>query len=119
VVVPDPSVFAAFLVAGLALNLTPGVDMAYVVGTTARWGTRAGALSAVGIALGSLCHVVLAAAGLSAVVAASPVAMGVVTLAGAGYLVWSGVRMIVDAGPADSPEGPAAAPPGGSAAARW
>jgi threonine/homoserine/homoserine lactone efflux protein len=113
VVVPELSVLAAFLVAGLVLNLTPGVDMAYVVGTTARWGTRAGASSAVGIALGSLCHVVLAAAGLSALVAASPVAMMAVTIVGAAYLVWSGVRMIVDAGPAGSPETPGVAPPGG------
>ncbi|MHA7134456.1 LysE family translocator [Oerskovia turbata] len=101
--VPDLMVVASFVVAGLALNLTPGVDMAYVVGSTVRWRARAGVLSAVGIAVGSLCHVVLAAAGISALVAASSVAMWVVTVAGAGYLVWSGVRMIVDAGPVDSP----------------
>jgi threonine/homoserine/homoserine lactone efflux protein len=113
VFVPDLMVVASFVVAGLALNVTPGVDMAFVVGSTVRWRTRAGVLSAVGIAVGSLCHVALAAAGLSALVAASPVAMGIVTLVGAGYLVWSGVRMVVDGGPVDSPEGMAPlGPPG-------
>ncbi|WP_147525057.1 LysE family translocator [Cellulomonas timonensis] len=94
--VPEIGVVGAFVLASLALNLTPGLDMTYVVGATLRWRTRAGVCAALGIALGSLCHVVLAAAGLSALVAASPVLMNVVTFAGAAYLVWSGVAMIRD-----------------------
>jgi len=105
VFVPEIGVVGAFVLASLALNLTPGLDMTYVVGTTLQWRTRAGVCAALGIALGSLCHVVLAAAGLSALVAASPALMNVVTFAGAAYLVWSGVAMIRDTSalPVDEP----------------
>lgn len=94
--VPQAAVLGAFLVSSLALNVTPGLDMTYVIGATLRWRARAGVCAALGIALGSLCHLVLAAAGLSALVAASPVLMSVVTFAGAVYLVWSGIAMIRD-----------------------
>lgn len=102
--VPEPPLVGAFVVASLVLNLTPGLDMTYVVGVVVRWRTRAGVCAALGIALGSLCHVLLAAAGLSALVAASPALMHALTLAGAAYLVWSGVAMIRDAGPTGDPD---------------
>jgi threonine/homoserine/homoserine lactone efflux protein len=96
VFVPQPDVLLAFVVAALVLNVTPGADMVFVLGTSLQRHTRAGVLAAVGIAVGSLCHTLLAGAGLSAVVAASPPAMAVVTCAGAAYLVRVGVRMVRD-----------------------
>jgi threonine/homoserine/homoserine lactone efflux protein len=110
--VSEPSVLVAFVLASLALNLTPGLDMVYVAGTTVQWRARAGVHAALGIALGSLCHATLAAAGLSVLVVASPTAMTVVTLAGAGYLVWSGLRMMGDASPPALAEGASPAPTG-------
>ncbi|GIG20769.1 hypothetical protein Cch01nite_14930 [Cellulomonas chitinilytica] len=117
--VPQPDVLLAFVLAALALNVTPGADMVFVLGTSLQHRTRAGVLAAVGIAVGSLCHATLAAAGLSALVAASRPAMAVVTAAGAAYLVWVGVRMVRDRStlvvPADDravvTAGPAHAPP--------
>ena len=83
-----------FLAAGLLLNLTPGVDMAFVAGSSVAQGRRAGVLAALGVGAGCVLHMVLAAAGLSALLAASALAFEVVKWAGAAYLVWMGLGML-------------------------
>ena len=83
-----------FLAAGLLLNLTPGVDMAFVAGSSVAQGRRAGVLAALGVGAGCVLHMVLAAAGLSALLAASAPAFEVVKWAGAAYLVWMGLGML-------------------------
>ena len=52
-----------FLAAGLLLNLTPGVDMAFVAGSSVAQGRRAGVLAALGVGAGCVLHMALAAAG--------------------------------------------------------
>lgn len=84
-----------FLAAGLLLNLTPGPDMLYVLGTSTSRGQRAGGLAALGIGAGCLVHVAMAAVGLSAVIATSPWAFDLVKLLGAAYLVYAGSMLIV------------------------
>jgi threonine/homoserine/homoserine lactone efflux protein len=54
-----------FLLATFALNITPGPDMLYVVGRSLGQGTRAGVVSALGIGVGTLVHMVALAVGLS------------------------------------------------------
>ncbi len=83
-----------FVAAGLLLNLTPGADLLYVAGHAATGGRRAGMLAALGIGAGCLFHVLLAALGLSALLAASELAFTVVKWVGAGYLVWMGLGML-------------------------
>lgn len=83
-----------FVAAALLLNVTPGADLLYVIGNTAAGGRRAGMLAAPGIGAGCLCHVALAAVGLSALLAASDTAFTVVKWTGAAYLVWMGVAML-------------------------
>jgi threonine/homoserine/homoserine lactone efflux protein len=85
---------ALFMSAALLLNLTPGPDMLFVVGTGAARGRRAGVLAALGVGLGCSVHIVLAAVGLSALLATSELAFAVVKWAGAAYLVWTGVQML-------------------------
>ena len=83
-----------FAAAALAVNLTPGPDMLFVIGTGATRGRRAGVMAALGIGAGCLLHIVLAAVGLSALLAASALAFSVVKWAGAAYLVWIGISML-------------------------
>lgn len=83
-----------FVAAGLLLNVTPGPDMLFVAGTAAARGTRAGVAAALGVGLGCLLHVALAALGVSALLAASPAAFEAVRWLGAGYLVWAGVGLL-------------------------
>ncbi len=87
--------FALFLTAGILLNLTPGPDTAYIIGRSLAQGRRAGIVSALGISLGSICHTIAAALGLSAFLAASAFAFTAVKLIGGAYLIYLGVRMIV------------------------
>ncbi|WP_407177125.1 LysE family translocator [Bradyrhizobium sp. STM 3562] len=84
-----------FIVSGLVLNITPGPDTAYIVGRSAQLGWRGGAVAALGISSGCLVHIFACAAGLSALLAASATAFTVVKWAGAAYLCFIGIRMLL------------------------
>ena len=84
-----------FVVSGLLLNVTPGPDTAYIIGRSIQLGWRGGAAAAMGISCGCLVHVSGAAIGLSAVLMTSSTAFVVVKLAGAAYLLFSGVQMLL------------------------
>ncbi|WNG26727.1 LysE family translocator [Cystobacter fuscus] len=84
-----------FLAATLALNVTPGPDMLYVVARSVSEGRKAGIVSALGIAAGCLVHTFAIAAGLSGLLMAVPLAFEVVKLTGAAYLLYLGVRALL------------------------
>ena len=90
----DLHLFMTFMIGALALNLTPGPDMAFVLAQSANNGARQGVAAAVGVGVGSLFHMSLAAFGLTAVFAAWPLAFDLVRYAGAAYLVWIALGMI-------------------------
>jgi threonine/homoserine/homoserine lactone efflux protein len=92
-----------FLSAGLLLNITPGPDMLYVIARSAGQGRAAGIASALGIGAGCFFHIFAVAFGLAGILRAVPLAYEIVRCAGAGYLIWLGVRMLLSrkaAGPA-------------------
>ena len=91
---PDFNQILLFLAAGLLLNLTPGPDVMFIVANAVRAGARAGVMAALGITAGCLVHVGAAALGVSALLAASSAAFGVLKWLGAVYLVWVGVHML-------------------------
>src|ERR1700761_7250620 len=86
--------FAAFLVASLVLAVTPGPGVIFLVTRTLSGGRRTGLASIGGIALGDLGNAVAASVGLAAVLSASAAAFAVVKFAGAGYLIFLGVRVL-------------------------
>lgn len=83
-----------FVAAGLLLNITPGVDMALVLRSSAAQGWHAGATAALGISAGCGVHIAAAALGMSALLAGSPVALLVLQWMGAAYLVWLGIGLL-------------------------
>jgi threonine/homoserine/homoserine lactone efflux protein len=85
---------ALYIVTLTVAMIVPGPDMLFVLGTAMRGGTRAGLLATCGVATGEAVHIAVAAAGLSALLAAAPTAFSVVRIAGAGYLVFLGLRTI-------------------------
>src|SRR5712671_2027219 len=85
---------ALFLAAALVLAITPGPGIFYVLARTLGGGRPEGIDSSLGTFLGGLFHVLAAALGVSAILAASAVAFHAVKYVGAAYLVWLGVRMI-------------------------
>ncbi len=95
---PDASTYALFVAAALALLLVPGPAVIYVVARSASGGRLSGLVSVLGVELGTLLHVLFAAAGLSAIVASSAAAFSVVKWLGAAYLVWLGLRQILGGG---------------------
>jgi len=87
--------YPVFVLTGILLNLTPGQDTMFIIGRSLASGTRAGVAAAFGICVGSIGHTLLAALGLSAILAASPLAFTLVKLAGAIYLVYLGARLLL------------------------
>ena len=110
---PDAHSLLLFVAAGLLLNLTPGPDVLYIVSHSLRSGVRAGILAGFGITAGCFVHIIAAALGLSALMAASSTAFAVLKWLGAAYLLWVGVRMLFSrassAAPALAAAGPASA----------
>ncbi len=90
----EPSQLLIFMMAGIALNLTPGADMMFCLSQGLKSGRKAGFAASLGIATGSIIHVLLAAFGLAALIAANPVAFEVLRWAGVGYLVWLAVQAL-------------------------
>jgi len=87
--------YGLFVISGIILNLTPGADTMYILGTSMSKGRRAGILSALGISTGCLFHTTLAALGLSIILAKSALAFNIVKFLGAGYLIYLGIRSIL------------------------
>lgn len=86
--------WTSFLVAAVVLNLVPGPDIAFIIGQTVRGGRRAGFAALGGIWLGAFGHVLMAAAGLSAILATSATAFSIVKWAGAAYLLYLGFKAL-------------------------
>ena len=84
-----------FIAAGLLLNLTPGPDVLYIVTNALRSGARAGVVAAFGITAGCFVHIFAAAVGVSALMAASNLAFTALKWAGAAYLIYVGLRMLL------------------------
>jgi len=87
--------FWLFVLAGLLLNITPGPDMALVMGRAMRDGTRAGSVAALGIGAGAFVHIAAAAVGLSVLIASSALAFTLLKWVGAAYLVIMGLRLLL------------------------
>jgi threonine/homoserine/homoserine lactone efflux protein len=86
--------WVAFLSAAVLLNLSPGPDIAFILGHTMKSGKRAGFSALFGVWSGACLHVLMAALGLSAVLAASAAAFSAVKWIGAAYLVWLGIQAL-------------------------
>ena len=85
----------AFWMAAAVLALTPGPGMAYVVARTVAGGRQEGLASCLGTGLGGMLHVLAAALGLSVLLAQSALAFSLLKYLGAAYLVYLGVRLLI------------------------
>jgi len=86
---------SAFLLVAVILAITPGPGIAYVVARTVAGGRAEGLASCLGTGLGGMLHVLAAALGLSLIVAQSALAFNLVKYLGAAYLVYLGIRMLL------------------------
>lgn len=97
---------SAFLVVAVVVTLAPGPDNLMVLSLGVARGRRAGVLFGLGCALGCLNHTLLAALGVSALIAASPAAFTALKIAGGAYLIWLGIQAIRNARPHDGKSQP-------------
>ena len=106
---PDAATLVLFLAAASLVAVTPGPGIFYVLTRSLKGGRGEGIASTLGNSAGGLVHVAAAALGLSAVLMASATAFTVVKLAGAAYLVYLGLRTLLDR--TDHADAPGAAEP--------
>jgi threonine/homoserine/homoserine lactone efflux protein len=104
---PGSHALATFALASIALLLVPGPAVIYIVTRSVSQGRAAGIVSMLGVEAGGLVHVAAAALGLSAILASSATAFDVVRYAGAGYLVYVGIRRLRDRTPLTAEVAPA------------
>ena len=108
---PPWPLLLAFMAASFVLAITPGPGVMYIVTRSALHGRRPGIASVLGVAVGNLANAVAAALGLAALLAVSALAFTVMKVAGAAYLLWLGLRLLLSAAsPPQAGEAPAAAP---------
>ncbi|SPA50416.1 LysE family translocator [Cupriavidus taiwanensis] len=98
---PPWPLLTAFVVASLALAITPGPAVVYIVTRTLAQGRQAGLASIGAVALGNLGNAIGASLGLAVLFSVSALAFTVVKYAGAAYLIWLGVRALRGGGGAD------------------
>ncbi len=91
---PSLPVFLAYTAASILLFMTPGPDMSLFLSRTISSGRAAGIASAMGANTGCVVHTLLAAFGVSALIAASHTGFLILKVVGAGYLLWLAVDAI-------------------------
>lgn len=90
----DPTLTVAYIVLATALAVAPGPDVLFVVANGMRHRMKGAIASALGIGCGSFLHAIMAALGVSAVIAASPVAFDMLRYVGAAYLAYLGLQAL-------------------------
>jgi threonine/homoserine/homoserine lactone efflux protein len=93
---PATNTLLVFGAASLAFLAVPGPSVIYIVSRSLAEGRKAGVVSALGVQGGGLIHVTAATVGVSALLASSAVAFSVVKYAGAAYLIYLGLRKLLD-----------------------
>ena len=88
--------YLGFIMAAILLNITPGSDTMYIITRSVSQGQKAGFYSVLGITSGALIHTLLAALGLSVLLANSPIAFLIVKYVGASYLCYLGFKMLTN-----------------------
>ncbi|MBP6690008.1 MAG: LysE family translocator [Hyphomonadaceae bacterium] len=91
----DPALFLAFIAAATLLTITPGVDTAMVLRSAATEGPRSALFAGIGISIGCLIWAGAVSLGLGALLQASELAYTILKWAGAAYLVWLGLKMLI------------------------
>lgn len=89
-----PDQFLAFLFAAVIVTVSPGPDNLMVLAMGMSKGRSRGIAFGLGCALGCLSHTALAVIGVSALIAASPLAFTALKLVGGLYLLWLGVQAL-------------------------
>ncbi len=89
---PSTEILLTFILAAMILNISPGPSNFYIMARAIAQGTKAGIVASLGLALGSMVHVIATVLGVSALFKHSPALYTGFKLAGAAYLIYLGIR---------------------------
>ena len=95
----DPSTLITYILIVLGFVFIPGPATLLTMARAASSGTKVGIATGAGIAAGDLFHTSMAIVGLSAIVATSALLFSVVKYAGAAFLIYLGIRAMLDKAP--------------------
>jgi threonine/homoserine/homoserine lactone efflux protein len=105
----DPTLLGGFIVAAVAIIVSPGPDTIVILRHALTGGRGTGLAAVSGVQLGLLVHTALAVVGISLLVASSPVLFRGLTVLGAVYLAWLGIQSLRGVGGLEVETGPAPA----------
>ena len=101
----DPATFTTYVAVVLGFVFIPGPATLLTVARATSSGTRVGIATGAGIAAGDIFHTVMAMVGISAIIATSATLFSIAKYIGAAYLVYLGIRAIIEKTPADPAAG--------------
>jgi len=90
----EPGLLWLYFVTVLGVIALPGMDMAFVLGSSIGGGRAAGLSAVAGIVAGGFCHMLLGATGLGIVLQVMPAALNAMLFAGGAYIAWIGWRLL-------------------------
>lgn len=108
----DLSTLIAYIAVVLGFVFIPGPATLLTIARATSSGTKVGIATGAGIAAGDMFHTVMAMVGISAIIATSATLFSIVKYIGAAYLVYLGIRAIIEKTPADPTAGALAIPAG-------
>jgi len=92
----DTTRLTLFFITALVILVTPGPAVLYIIARSVEQGRLAGIVSTLGVGFGTMFHVAAAALGISALLATSATAFGVLKYLGAAYLIYLGIRKLME-----------------------
>ena len=95
----DPATLITYVAIVAGFVFIPGPATLLTVTRSATSGTKVGIATGAGIAAGDVFHTFMATVGVSAIIAASAILFSVIKYVGAGYLVYLGIRAIIEKTP--------------------
>ena len=95
-ILPSPENILLFITAATILIVVPGPAVLYIMMKSMEQGYKAGLVSALGVGVGAMIHVVAAAVGISALLVASATAFSILKYGGAAYLIYLGIKKLTD-----------------------
>ncbi|WP_421143110.1 LysE family translocator [Aeromonas dhakensis] len=91
------STLGLFALSAAVLTLIPGADMLCALSNAVNQGTKAGLITVLGAVTGVICHICLAIAGVTALIASSPLLYELFVVGGALYIMWVGFGILTQA----------------------
>ena len=101
----DPSVLITYSLIVLGFVFIPGPATLLTIARATTSGTKVGIATGAGITVGDLIHTIMAVIGISAIIAASATLFSIVKYLGAGYLIFLGIKALLEKAPADPGQG--------------